>query len=68
MDMTKNPLASMGVWGAVFGVLLGFAPVIGPMIGMTPDEATTKLMAIGAGIAAVVALVGRLRATHVLKF
>lgn len=67
MDSTKNPLASLGVWGAVFAILLTFAPIVGPMIGMDPTAATKTLMDVGAGIAACVALYGRLKATHILK-
>lgn len=68
MNDTKNPLASMGVWGSIGALILGFAAPIGSLLGWDPSTATTHVTEILTGIAAVVALVGRLRATHVLKF
>lgn len=68
MDDTKNPFASMGVWGSIAAVILAIAPAVAPLLHMTPTELGLELDHIGTGIAGVIALVGRLRATHILKF
>jgi len=69
MDDTKNPLASLGVWGAVFAIALQLAPVLGKQLfNLEPTDSTAVLDQIGTVIAGVVALYGRLKATHVLKF
>lgn len=68
MDNTKSPFLSLGFWGGIGATLLGFAPTAAHLLGMDATAVSGDLAHIGTGILGAVALYGRLKATHILKF
>lgn len=68
METTKSPFLSLGFWGGLGATVLAVAPFVAKMVGLDPAALNGDLAHIGEGIMAALALYGRLKATHVLKF